>query len=1693
MAIGIGTDRLRSRSVSRVCAAPPEYVANEIIVKFRPRTAAAIATNPAQAHRHKCEIKSIRPVFKNFREKRQQIEDLLEKDIALLTEKEKHLLKRLGRAGKDIKVPELDRIYKLQVELPQGLSLADVAAAYKNDPDVEYAELNYIVSIRSVPNDPLYPVQWALNNTGQSYPPDGQSGTADSDIDAPQGWDTDTGSYEVVAAVLDTGVDYRHRDLDDNMWVNSGEIADNNTDDDENGFVDDIYGYDFYNDDPDPLDDNGHGTHCSGIIAAEGNNGFDIAGVCWQTGIMALKFLDSAGNGDTAAAAEAIYYAVENGADIISNSWGGRSLSQTMKDAIDYAHSQGVIMVAAAGNDDSDLPFYPAGNDHTIAVAATDSADSKASFSNYGDWVDIAAPGVDILSVRAGGTSMGTVYDGYTTVASGTSMACPHVAGACALLLSNDGELTSEEIYDILTESADPISQGICLSDGRLNLFGAIMTAKGSGHITFDRDYYSCSDEITIELVDFDLKNTSGSSVTVITDGGDLETVTLTQTSRWWIFSGTIPTAGESVYTEDGILQLSDGEVITATYSDISDGAGNPAIIEAAATADCKGPQISNIRVDASISRPIITFQTDEPSVGSVQCALACGGPYTIEQSDSSLTTSHTIQLAKLEPETEYFFIAGAADALGNQTWDTNLGQCHTFTTIAALGDAYVPGQFATIQEAIDNSWDGGTVWVADGTYTGEGNYDIDFKGLAITVRSQNGPADCIIDCHMKGRGFVFHNNEDSNSVLDGFTIRNGYATRNLDPAMPDELLLGGGIYCLNSSPAITDCKIVENYAAYWGGGLYAATGADMNISNCTFSRNRALLGGGIFRKGEGIFTLTNCTISDNDSDSAGGGINCYGDANIINCTITDNTVADGAGGGITAAEGLFHISNSNISRNFASAAGGIFFNQANASMENCIISENTAQGAGGLLYNQGSYTFTNCTIVGNTADYYGGGIYCSGDGNAVIGNCILFDNSALEQTEEIYIWPYGESSTTVYYCDIQDGRSQIYTGEPDDPNVLCVFNWGTGNIDARPDFAFDGDFHLTRSSACIDAGTNDPNGGLPPTDADGNARPLDGDKDANNMADMGAYEFNAQLPSIALEPDRFNFSCNKAGINPRKQILSIRNCGGGLLSWKIIEDCPWLSVNKTSGTSTGKANNVALSINSNGLETGNYYSELMVIDNNAVNNPRKVLITLHVGGTFNVPAQYSLIQEAINASRDGDVVLVADGTYTGNGDRDLVFYGRAITVKSENGPENCIINCEGTQADPHRGFAFWYSGEDADSIIEGLTITGGYVNDNLFAPIYPIPFFGGAIFCEGASPTINNCVIKDNYAAWAGGGLFFGAAEQSDTGPRVSNCIITGNRTSDIPGGGGLFSEGKLTLANSLIAGNVSTTDGGGVCLWSDSGKITNCTISNNSADGSGGGISAGSYYLGENGLTTVTNCIVWGNTALRGHQISVSNSSGPAELNISYSDVTDGPDYIEVQQDCVLSTGKGNISLTPRFAEPGPSAPEMGAGADYHLLAASPCINAGDPNYAPEPDETDLDGNLRLMGDFVDMGAYEFFLPVEAVMKLSPATINFHSSGDWVKACFVLPLGFLPQDVDVHTPAVAEPMGIESKYMKVFGSNDGFVNIEAGFERSAFFQTLPQTDKDSLEITVTGSFTTGRRFYGTDTIRITGWRQGR
>lgn len=361
---------------------------------------------------------------------------------------------------------DLEKLYTIKTT---G-GLESTLEALNHDPRVEYAEPNYIVHADLTPNDTNYGALWGLHNWGQS------GGTADADTDAPEAWDVTVDGSGVVVGVIDTGIDYEHEDLAANIWTNPGETPDNGVDDDNNGYVDDLYGWDFINDDNDPTDDHSHGTHVAGTIAGVGNNGIGVVGVHWTGKIAALKFLGSNGSGPLSDAIEAIQYAIDMGFAVTNNSWSGSTYSQALYDVIASANDAGQLLVAAAGNNYWDMDAaatksYPAYFDlaNIISVAASTRIDVRSDFSNWGlTSVDLAAPGSSIYS-----TTPNNTY-GYK---SGTSMASPHVAGAAALVWSYQPDLTAAEVKSALLDNVDPVSafDGLTVTGGRLNINNAII------------------------------------------------------------------------------------------------------------------------------------------------------------------------------------------------------------------------------------------------------------------------------------------------------------------------------------------------------------------------------------------------------------------------------------------------------------------------------------------------------------------------------------------------------------------------------------------------------------------------------------------------------------------------------------------------------------------------------------------------------------------------------------------------------------------------------------------------------------------------------------------------------------------------------------------------------------------------------------------------------------------------------------------------------------------------------------------------------------------------------------------------------------------------------------------------------------------------------------------------------------------
>ena len=468
---------------------PPEYVAGELLVKFRSGIDPAQPSLQFQQLEQTYQVIQKVAVFKQLRD---------------LQEVKQRFPVRSRRAPKNFTFPDLSRWQKITYRAT--IDPVTLAEHFKTLPEVERAEPNYKVRVMVIPNDTYADPNpndevWSSGSWGQAY----EDLWGLKKIRADLAWNLDIGSQSITVAVLDTGLDKTHEDIQGNVWTNPGEIPNNGIDDDNNGYIDDTWGWDFATcevidpfygctvprePDNDPTDVNGHGTLLSGVVGAVGNNGTGMVGVNWQIKIMPLKvFSDGGTSGLENDFANAIQYAVENGADITNNSWGGdpgENIPQLLKDAFDYADGLGVIHAAAAGNENIDIGdedncnLFPACLDTVMAASASDVNDQKASFSNWGHKIEVAAPGVDILSLRAEGSNPAYPVGNHYARTYGTSISSPFVAGLAALVFSRQPTLSNKLARVVIQASADDIDTpgfDIHAGYGRINAYQALQKA----------------------------------------------------------------------------------------------------------------------------------------------------------------------------------------------------------------------------------------------------------------------------------------------------------------------------------------------------------------------------------------------------------------------------------------------------------------------------------------------------------------------------------------------------------------------------------------------------------------------------------------------------------------------------------------------------------------------------------------------------------------------------------------------------------------------------------------------------------------------------------------------------------------------------------------------------------------------------------------------------------------------------------------------------------------------------------------------------------------------------------------------------------------------------------------------------------------------------------------------------------------
>ena len=732
------------------------------------------------------------------------------------------------------------------VKLPEGVTVETAISKLKAAGDILYVEPNYRIRIAATfPDDTRFGELWAMHNTSQT------GGTLDADIDAPEAWDIATSS-DVIVAVIDSGVDYNHPDLANNMWVNEVELnGDPNVDDDGNGYVDDIYGYDFctYDDgqeDPDPWDDYGHGTHCAGIIGAIGNNNEGVTGVCWNVKIMALKFLSASGYGWSYDAIHAIDYAVSMNAKVLSNSWryyeGNPRFTnvQALKDAVEAADANGVLFVAAAGNEsynNDSYPAYPASYDcnNIISVMATNHTDQVAYYSNYGPTsVDIGAPGGETYYSENEGILSTVPGEGYE-FHQGTSMATPHVAGACALVWSVNPRLSHLEVKDILLDTVDELEvlDGLCVTGGRMNLYNAVVEATRWEQVLNKVDGLDPNesvlpdDHITYTISYGNPDPCDPNYIGPINDVNIVDYLPLEVDFNSVDSNGIYDSNLHTVTWEIGTLSPGDENSVTL-------------IVRVNELAEPLGTIINFCKIETELLYVIAIESTDVNSwnPGVIYVDVNAIGSNTGMSWDNAYFDLQTaLERARQGCGSEIWVAAGTYLPTTYIDWE------HLDVAFELVNGVALYGGFAGTETSRSQR-----NWITNETILS----GIDLSGW---------PSDQVVS----------GSDVNGTAVIDGFTITMGVYGIYLDGGSPtikhNKITeTGDGIHCEDhSSPNITNCQIQNNDSS----GIYCKSYSDPNIIDCNIEGNRYSYG--IYCENYSGPDIINCIIKNNGKD----GIHC--------------------------------------------------------------------------------------------------------------------------------------------------------------------------------------------------------------------------------------------------------------------------------------------------------------------------------------------------------------------------------------------------------------------------------------------------------------------------------------------------------------------------------------------------------------------------------------------------------------------------------------------------------------------------------------------------------------------------------------------------------------------------------------------------------------------------------------------------
>jgi len=1218
---------------------------------------------------------------------------------------------------------EYDRVVSglTLVKLPEGTSVSDAINKFMQSSGVLYAEPNYKIRALVIPNDPQFTNQWALNNVGQT------GGLEDADIDAPEAWNILSNAPGIIVAVADTGIDYNHPDLANNMWINDGEVnvpgtVDandiNDVDDDENGYADDFYGADFVDNDGDPNDEHFHGTHVAGIIGAVGNNGTGISGVCWSVRLMSLRILDAEGEGTVASAVSAIQYAVTMGADIINASWGSYYYDQSLYDAIAAAGQAGVLLVAAAGNDgysDANTPgfgaLYPAafggveGLDNVISVMATDEFDLRAWFSNYSARrIDLGAPGNEILSTMPtfetdamGDLELDTDYG----ILSGTSQAAPHVTGACALLRAIGPGLTHVQVKKIIMRSVDPVLPGLCVSGGRLNLYQALLMGR-PGAVIITRTYRRYP---TIQLA---------------IDAARTDDVIIADSNHWYI--GTVNFKGKTITVRSGDVNapplfgtpspentyisglFDDGTVVT-----FDQGEGTGTILRGFTIVDgTVGTHIENS--SPQINECVVT----DNSAGGV----FCGSNALPEISDCNIAS--------------------------NMTGDNGGG-------LYCAGDSE-PNLFNCAIVRNSASGEGGGIYCDEDSRpkfshcTISGNMAEWEGGGIFCIGSSPDISDCVITSNRTAwDGAGIYCDEGSEPNIVNCTITDNVADYD-----------GGGIYCNGTSPLVKNCLIVNNSVDSWDGGGVFCFDSSPTILNCTFVGNSSNdydgVGGALCCVGISSPTVTNCIFNDNN-DIAIYEYDEDADIDVTFCLFYLNKDGDYYDKDSDTAYFVDRPAPGNVLSGRNNFSGDPMF--VGGRLGNYYLSQYEA---GQILDPNGQIVDPNINPEDATSPAVD-----AGSDEAVTLEMHLFstrtdnyeDPNGHKDLGQVDIgYHYNDPIPTVQYfltTDVDPGgvgsitpdpsgnphtytqyTQVVLTATPIDPNVYQFKAWSGTDDDTRRDLTDEGKVEVVQINIVT----------------------MDSDKTIVAQFQTILVRLRARIVGGdgRVSP--------RTGSYPRGTVVELAATPvnpASAVRWSGTDD----------DYSTVRTNTVTM-------------DEPFFIDPQG-REFKEVEVTFYLPRTIDVPGDYTYLQAAIDAAEDGDIIVIAAANEPYLTQEGFWIEGKAVTITGTNPDDPCVVASTvisqgyGDEAGVGQPFVFYMV--NRDTVLSGITIRGFTLNgtdgldgDTGFDPPYWDGIEGttvaGSIVCYMASPTIKNCIIADcNTSGGDGGTGANGGAEHPDGG----------------------------------------------------------------------------------------------------------------------------------------------------------------------------------------------------------------------------------------------------------------------------------------------------------------------------------------